>query len=103
MTDLQYPIGKFAWQESEGPPMESIEHIAQLPVQLSEAVEGLSDAQLDTPYRTHGWTIRQVVHHLADSHMNAYIRFKWTLTENTPVIKAYDEKGWAQTPEISAD
>jgi hypothetical protein len=66
---------------------------------LEEAVKNLSDQQQDTPYRDGGWTVRQVVHHLADSHSHAYIRTKWALTENSPVIKAYNEKDWAQTPD----
>lgn len=98
MTDLRYPTGRF---EHSGPVTEEdlerwIEHIEALPAQLAAAVEGLTDAQLDTPYRPGGWTIRQVVHHVPDSHLNAYVRFKWTLTEDRPTIKAYDEKAWAE-------
>ena len=63
----------------------------------------MTNKELDTPYRKGGWTVRQVIHHLADSHMNAYIRMKWTLTENTPLIKAYDEKAWAETGETKLD
>ena len=66
-------------------------------------MKDLTNEQLDTPYRPGGWTLRQVVHHVPDSHMNAYVRFKWTLTEETPMIKAYDEKLWAETPEVKAD
>jgi len=106
MTELQpdpdrYPIGKFK-PASEYTTLEIADFISRietLPVKLSHAVTGLNDNQLDTPYREGGWTIRQVIHHVADSHMNAYIRIKWTLTEDSPVIKAYDEKGWAETPE----
>lgn len=99
MLDLRYPIGAFAWQDMEGPPVTAIDEIAELPIQLAGAVQGLTDAQLDTPYRTDGWTIRQVVHHLADSHMNSYIRFKWALTEDAPPIKIYYEDRWAELPE----
>ncbi len=106
MTELhpdpdQYPIGKFkpavAYTSQEI--TDFISRIEALPEKLTDSVTNLSDNQLDTPYREGGWTIRQVVHHVADSHMNAYIRIKWTLTEDSPVIKAYDEKGWAETPE----
>ncbi len=74
--------------------------IAELPVHAGNAVAGLSPAQLDTPYRDGGWTVRQVVHHLADSHMNAFIRLKLALTENTPQIKPYDEKEWAKLADV---
>jgi len=102
---LKYPIGKFSPQEtySENDIQSSISRIASLPARLESAVQGLTTVQLDTPYRDGGWTIRQVIHHMADSHMNAYIRFKWTITEETPMIKAYNEKAWAETPETSAD
>ena len=76
-----------------------ISEIENTPAQMAKAVHGLSDEQLDTPYRPDGWTIRQVVHHVPDSHMNSYIRFKWTLTEDTPTIKAYDEKLWGNLPD----
>lgn len=72
-----------------------IEQIAQAPQRMYEAVVKLDDRQLDTPYRDGGWTLRQVVHHVPDSHLNAYIRFKWALTEDSPTIKAYDEAAWA--------
>jgi hypothetical protein len=74
----------------------ALEHIAALPARMREAVDGLTDAQLDTPYRTDGWTVRQVVHHVPDSHMHAYIRLKLALTEDRPTIKPYDEKTWAE-------
>jgi uncharacterized damage-inducible protein DinB len=106
MTELlpdpdRYPIGKFkpAAAYSSEEITAFISRIEALPGKLMDAVASLNDNQLDTPYREGGWTIRQVIHHVADSHMNAYIRIKWTLTESTPVIKAYDEKGWAETPE----
>lgn len=102
---LQYPIGKFAPQETY-----TVEEIASLinsiekiPAKIEEVQKRLSPAQLETAYRTGGWTARQVIHHLSDSHMNAYIRIKWALTENTPTIKAYNEKAWAETTEIKSD
>ena len=99
MQNLSFPISKFQY---EGPASEqqrrrSIEEIALAPQQLRSAVGGLSGEQMETPYRPAGWTARQVVHHLPDSHMNAYIRFKLALTEEAPAIKAYDEKLWAET------
>jgi hypothetical protein len=101
--DLQYPIGKFAWSRSgEGllttnaEREEWIAEIEETPARLWAAVTGLTDTQLDTPYRPGGWTVRQVVHHFADSHMNAYVRFRLALTENEPTIKPYDERAWAQ-------
>ena len=104
MEDLKYPIGKFQSKESYS--LEEvrsfIDLIEAVPTKFENEVRGLTDAQLDTPYRDGGWTIRQVIHHVADSHTNAYIRVKWTLTEDTPVIKAYEEKLWAETPEIKA-
>ncbi|MEJ0056062.1 MAG: putative metal-dependent hydrolase [Bacteroidota bacterium] len=101
--DPRYPIGKFEPQDSytSEDVKININRIAALPEKMKKALHGLSDAQLDTPYRDDGWTVRQVVHHVPDSHMNAYIRFKWSLTEDSPLIKAYDEKGWAVTPETS--
>lgn len=101
MEDLRYPIGKFSPQQTYTPSEinERITRLAALPEKMQKAVHGLTDAQLDTPYREGGWTVRQVVHHVADSHSNAYIRVKWTLTEETPLIKAYEEKLWATTPE----
>src|SRR5688500_20243587 len=95
--DLRYPIGRFkavmpVTHELRGAAIDAIEGF---PVRLREAVAGLSDAQLDTPYRPEGWTVRQVVHHVADSHMNGLIRVKLALTENVPVIKPYDENAWA--------
>jgi len=99
--DPSYPIGKFQLQGTYTADdiKAFISRIEALPAKLEAAVKGMSDQQLDTPYRDGGWTVRQVVHHVPDSHMNSFIRFKWTLTESTPLIKAYDEKGWANTPE----
>lgn len=96
--DLRYPIGPF---KLEGGPTEkqikqAIDDIAQAPAKLRSAVEGLSTEQLETPYRPDGWTVRQVVHHLPDSHLNAYIRLRLALTEVTPTIKPYYENRWAQ-------
>lgn len=97
MTDPRFPIGKFHY---EGPPSEQqrqkfIADIAQTPLALRAAIAGLSQQQLDTPYREGGWTVRQVVHHVPDSHMNAYVRFKLALTEDEPTIKPYAEDRWA--------
>src|SRR5438270_9890962 len=98
MTDLQYPIGKFQKKESISASERSamIDEISRTPAKLRAAVKGLSAAQLATPYRPDGWTVLQLVHHVADSHANAYIRFKLALTENEPTIKTYDEKKWAE-------
>src|SRR6266496_1137196 len=96
--DLRYPIGAFDWNTRPAPDLwpELIEQLAAAPALLRQAVEGLDDSQLDTPYRPEGWTARQVVHHMADSHANMYIRVRLALTENQPTIKPYDEKLWAQ-------
>jgi len=95
--DLRYPIGRFrpAPSVTEKLRATAIETIADLPGHMRAAVMGLTDGQLDTPYRSGGWTVRQVVHHVADSHMNGFIRVKLALTENTPTIKPYDENAWA--------
>jgi hypothetical protein len=97
-NDLRYPIGKFAWPKSvAGEQLENaIGEIASLPARFREAVRGLTPGQLDTPYREGGWTVRQVAHHIPDSHMNSYVRFKLALTEDKPVIKPYDEAAWAR-------
>jgi uncharacterized damage-inducible protein DinB len=102
---LRYPIGKFAAQDSytKAEIDANISRIANIPARIENAIKNISSKQLETPYREGGWTIRQVLHHLPDSHMNAYIRFKWTLTEDQPVIKAYNEKAWAETPETALD
>lgn len=100
-SDPRYPIGPLVKVPalSAAERTERIAAIADLPRALRAAVAGLSDTQLDTPYREGGWTVRQVVHHVADSHMNAFIRFKWALTEPDPTIKAYDEQAWAELPD----
>ena len=97
--DLKFPTGRF--QRPTGPldpgtRAKHIETIAATPKLLSDAIGALTEKQLDTPYRPDGWTVRQVVHHVPDSHMNAYIRVKLALTENAPLIKTYDEDAWAQ-------
>ncbi len=101
MPDLRYPIGKFSLEGEVTRDRVAAwtDHIAALPGDLRRTVSPLTDGQLDAPYRPGGWTVRQVVHHLADSHMNSYIRFKLALTEDRPVIKAYDEKSWAEVPD----
>jgi hypothetical protein len=98
MSDLQYPIGKFQKDPNvtEEKRRSWINDIAETPTRLRAAVEGLSPDQIDTPYRPGGWTVRQVVHHLADSHLNSYTRFKLALTEDEPTIKPYDEGRWAE-------
>jgi hypothetical protein len=104
MTDLRYPLGKFTY---DGPhtakkKQELLDHIEQAPSRLRAAVQGLSEQQLDTPYRPDGWTVRQVVHHVPDSHLNAYIRFKLALTEDEPTIKPYAEDQWARLADTAA-
>jgi hypothetical protein len=97
MEDLSFPVGRFQKPQSLEPKQRraAIDTIAEAPTKLRAAVSGLTDAQLDTPYRPDGWTVRQVVHHVPDSHLNAYARFKLALTEDTPTIKPYDEAAWA--------
>ncbi len=100
MTDqenLRYPIGRFSATNSSipGDRTEQIRILHDLPQNLRSAVGRLSDAQLNTPYRDGGWTLRQVVHHVADSHGNSFFRFKWAMTEDWPTIKPYDETAWA--------
>lgn len=97
--DLRFPIGQpelhhHLTAEQRAP---LIDNVAQLPVRLGVAIGGLTTAQLDTPYRPNGWTVRQVVHHFADSHMNAFVRFKLALTEDAPTVKTYEETRWAET------
>jgi hypothetical protein len=97
VSDLRFPIGKFeAKRGLDGAQLrELIDSIGQAPLGLRAAVGGLTAQQLDTAYRPEGWTLRQVVNHVADSHLNGYVRFRWALTEDEPVIKGYDEKLWA--------
>lgn len=97
----QYPIGKFQFdgEITSNVVGDWINEIEDLPRLLHNAVCKLDNEQLDTPYRSGGWTVRQVVHHLADSHMNAYIRFKLALTEEKPVIKPYEEGEWSELPD----
>ncbi|MEN8698454.1 YfiT family bacillithiol transferase [Bacillus infantis] len=99
--DLKYPIGNFQFEGeiTNSVTKNWINEIENLPGLLRDAVKDLDDEQLDTPYRSGGWTVRQVIHHLADSHMNAYVRFKLALTEKKPVIKPYDETKWAELPD----
>lgn len=102
LEQLRYPVGRF---KPESPPSERtiencIDAIASLPEELSQAVRGLSEDQLATPYRPNGWTMRQVVHHVADSHVNAVVRIKLALTEGNPTLKAYDEARWAELADV---
>lgn len=96
--DLRYPIGRFSFDPATAASERNgwIAAIRSLPAELEAALAGLNDQQLDTPYRPEGWTVRQLVHHVADSHLNAQIRVRWALTEDNPTIKAYDEKLWAE-------
>ena len=98
MDDLRYPVGKFDFPESVSAQDLTgfVEQIAETPSMLRAALQGLSESQLDTPYREGGWSVRQVVHHVPESHMNAYIRFKLALTEDEPTIKPYAEDRWAE-------
>jgi len=97
-SDLRYPIGKFQGQDNltEEQRQMMIDQIAETPAKLRAAVAGFSEAQFDTPYREGGWTVRQVVHHLADSHLNAFVRFKLALTEDRPAVKTYEQQLWAE-------
>ncbi len=103
-SDPRFPVGRF----DPGIPVPRTERlrliatIAELPARMRAAVDDLTDRQLDTPYRTDGWTVRQLVHHVADSHMNAYIRFKLALTESRPRIKTYDQAAWAELHDSNA-
>lgn len=96
--DLRFPIGRFQPETNLTPARRSalLRIVAETPEKLREAVRGLSPEQIDTPYRPGGWTVRQVVHHLPDSHLNSYVRFKLALTEDRPVIKPYEEDRWAE-------
>src|SRR3954462_7317240 len=103
-TDLRYPIGKAETPRDLDPEQrrELISRIERTPDRLREAVAGLNPEQLDTPYRDGGWTVRQLVHHVPDSHLNAYTRFKLALTEENPTIKTYEEDRWANLPDVQA-
>lgn len=103
MQDPRFPVGQhdYAMEVDPGDYSRLIEEIEKLPAQVREAVRGLTAAQIDTPYREGGWTVRQVVHHLPDSHMNAYCRIKLALTENEPTIKPYDEARWAELRDVA--
>lgn len=96
--DLSYPIGKFDFKQTVDPASipSLIAEIEALPAQLRAASGGLNEEQLDTPYRPGGWTVRQTVHHVADSHMNSYIRLRLALTENEPTIKPYNQPAWGE-------
>jgi len=104
MDDLRFPVGKFHYDGTPSPEQKQVflEQIAQTPAKLRGAVAGLADAQLDTPYRPDGWTVRQVVHHVPDSHLNSYVRFKLALTEDDPTIKTYAEDRWAELADSKA-
>lgn len=97
-TDLRYPVGKFRFLDTVNADdrRQFIDQIAEAPLRLRSAASGLSEQQLGTPYRPGGWTVRQVVHHVPDSHLNSYIRFRLALTEEEPTIKAYFEDRWAE-------
>lgn len=101
LEELKYPMGKYELEENidKSSIDKWIKDIESLPQKLSDAVKGLTLQQLQTPYRPDGWTVQQVIHHIADSHMNAYIRFKLALTEDKPMIKPYEEKLWAELPD----
>lgn len=102
--DLRFPIGKFAWpgEITAADRARYIDAVAATPALMRNAVAGLTDEQLEIPYREGGWTVRQVVHHVPDSHINSFIRFKLALTEDNPVIKPYDEAAWALLGDVAA-
>lgn len=104
MDDLRFPVGKLQRPESLSAEQRAamIETIAALPARMRQAVAGLSREQLQTPYRPEGWTVHQLVHHVADSHLNAYVRLKLALTEDNPTIKPYEEARWAELPDTAA-
>jgi uncharacterized damage-inducible protein DinB len=104
VADLRYPIGPFAYDGtmSAARRAECVARIAAAPARMRAAVAGLEDRQLDTPYRPGGWTVRQVVHHVPDSHLNAYSRIRLALTEETPTIKPYEEARWAELPDAQS-
>lgn len=102
MDDLRYPVGKLSYDTAVTPGKRTawIRQIAETPAAMRSALRGLTDAQLDTPYRPAGWTLRQVAHHVPDSHMNAFVRFKLALTEDNPTIKPYNESEWAKLADV---
>jgi len=104
-ADLRYPVGKFSFPDavSPGDRLTFVGRIAETPAKLRTAIGGLSEEQLDTPYRPGGWTVRQVVHHFPDSHLNSYTRFRLALTEDEPTIKPYREDRWAELPDARAE
>jgi uncharacterized damage-inducible protein DinB len=103
MSDLRYPIGRYEQKPfSEEQKKEWLNNISQLPTELEYAIQNLDAAQLQSPYREGGWTIHQLVHHVADSHMNAYIRFKLALTEDDVTVKSYEEQLWAELDDVKA-
>ena len=104
MADARYPIGPFTPDPEPTPELRNkhIEEIAALPSKMRKALGDLSPEQLETPYREAGWTLKQVAHHVPDSHMNAYVRFKLALTENVPTIKPYEEAAWARLKDTEA-
>ncbi|SFU43810.1 DinB superfamily protein [Pustulibacterium marinum] len=99
---LKYPIGTFVWaneEVSDEQLQEWIRQIEDLPAKLEKLIEHFTEEQFQTQYRPGGWTVQQVIHHLVDSHVNSYVRYKWALTEEKPIIKAYDEAKWAELPD----
>lgn len=105
LEKLRYPVGRFSRRDEVTDEQRRglIDEIAALPAGMRNAVADLSEAQLDTPYRPGGWTVRQLVHHVADSHVNAYVRFKLALTEDRPTIKPYDQAAWAELPDALSE
>jgi hypothetical protein len=101
---LRYPVGRFQYEEDRGADARraAIATIVEFPQAFRAVATALSETQLATRYRADGWTARQVIHHVADSHINAYVRTHWALTEDRPTIKAYDEKGWAALPDATS-
>jgi hypothetical protein len=99
--DIRYPVGPCVWSPelSAEEKRQHLRDIAEMPAKLRAAAAGLAPEHLDIPYREGGWTIRQIVHHIPESHLNSYVRFKLALTEDRPTIKPYDEKLWAETPD----
>jgi len=104
LEQLRHPIGRYQPPDkiTQEQRTEWIRTLAELPFNLRKAIDGLTDAQLDTPYRPGGWTVRQLIHHLADSHMNSYVRFRLALTEDAPTIKPYDEAKWAELTDAAS-